>query len=258
MTKYRLYVDEVGDTGLKRVNDINHRFLSLTGVIAESDYVRSRIHPELEDIKARYFDSHPDEPVVLHRKELVSAKWPFRALMDPATRVAFGEDFLGLLRSWEYQVVTVCLDKQAFVTVGHAADYDPYHYCLSILAGHFVTWLAQRNATGDVFAEARGSNEDRRLKSHFRTLWSNGTESISSEQFQGSVTNREVKIKSKTDNISCLQLADVIAHPSSREILHEQGLMTRPLGPYAGRVIIILDDKYAISDGIVSGKNFIQ
>lgn len=37
MAKYRLYVDEVGDTGLRRVNDANQRFLSLTGVIAESD-----------------------------------------------------------------------------------------------------------------------------------------------------------------------------------------------------------------------------
>jgi len=37
MAKYRLYTDEVGDTGLNLVNDPAHQFLSLTGVIAESD-----------------------------------------------------------------------------------------------------------------------------------------------------------------------------------------------------------------------------
>lgn len=121
MTKYRLYVDEVGDTGLKRVNLLDHRFLSLTGVIAESDYVRRRIHPELEAIKVRYFDSHPDEPVVLHRREMVNGRRPFQALADTETRAAFDNELLGLLSEWDCPVITV-LSHTDFGELGSNAD----------------------------------------------------------------------------------------------------------------------------------------
>ncbi len=113
MAKYRLYVDEVGDGGLRYVRDRQHRFLSMTGVIAESDHVRDQIHPQLETIKKRYFDSHPDEPVVLHRKELVNATWPFQALRDSETRAAFDTELFALIRDWDYQVLTACLERFA-------------------------------------------------------------------------------------------------------------------------------------------------
>ncbi len=36
MTKYRIYIDEVGNPDLGSSDDPNHRFLSLTGVISVS------------------------------------------------------------------------------------------------------------------------------------------------------------------------------------------------------------------------------
>jgi len=44
--KYRLYIDEVGDPGLKAAKDPRYRYLSLTGIIMELDYVNS-VHPEM-------------------------------------------------------------------------------------------------------------------------------------------------------------------------------------------------------------------
>ena len=70
--KYRIYIDEVGNPDLESSDNPNHRFLSLTGVIIELDYVRSVIHPEMEALKAKYFDYHPDEPIVFHRKEILN------------------------------------------------------------------------------------------------------------------------------------------------------------------------------------------
>ena len=40
-----------------------------------------------------------------------------------------------------------------------------------------------------------------------------------------------------------LQLADLIAHPSRCEILNEQGLLGRPLVPFAVQIIEILQEK---------------
>ena len=110
MSKYRLYVDEVGNSDLESSDNPNHRFLSLTGIIISLDYVREVIHPEMEAMKAKYFDSHPDEPVILHRKELLNAKPPFQALKDQQVRKTFDKDLLNRLRQWEYTVITVCLD----------------------------------------------------------------------------------------------------------------------------------------------------
>ena len=78
--KYRVYIDEVGNPDLRSSDNPNHRFLSLTGVIVEVGYVASVLHPQMEGLKALYFGSHPDEPVILHRKELVNAKDPFREM----------------------------------------------------------------------------------------------------------------------------------------------------------------------------------
>ncbi len=41
MVLYRIYVDEVGTHDLTHVDDPNQRFLSLTGVVLESEYTIS-------------------------------------------------------------------------------------------------------------------------------------------------------------------------------------------------------------------------
>ena len=79
-------MDEVGNSDLGASHDPNHRYLSLTGVILELEYVAQAVFPALEDLKQRYFGSHPDDPVILHRKELVNKKPPFESLLAPATR----------------------------------------------------------------------------------------------------------------------------------------------------------------------------
>ena len=81
--KYRMYVDEVGNSDLESSENPNHRFLSLTGVILELRYVEDVVHPELESLKREYFRSHPDDPVDFHRKEMLNARPPFEALRDP-------------------------------------------------------------------------------------------------------------------------------------------------------------------------------
>jgi hypothetical protein len=97
MSKYRMYVDEVGNPDLESSHNPNHRFLSLTGVIISLEYVKEILHPEIEVLKAKHFGSHPDEPVILHRKELINAKFPFQALKEATIREAFDKELLECL-----------------------------------------------------------------------------------------------------------------------------------------------------------------
>lgn len=243
MLKYRLYIDESGNSDLKHSDDPNQRFLSLTGIIVSLQHIQETMHPEMEALKSRYFGSHPDEPVTLHRKELVNRCHPFQALRDPEVESRFNQDLLACLRNWEYCVITACLDKKKHIETYQAWAKDPYYYCLALLLERFSYWLNRRSFKGDVMSESRGSKEDRRLKDEFRSLWENGTDYVIANQFQRSITSRELKVKPKSANIAGLQLADLIAHPSRSEILHEERFLEN-LGVFAEQIVEILADKY--------------
>jgi hypothetical protein len=212
--KHRLYVDEVGNSDLGASQDPNHRYLSLTGVGLELGYVDNVLHPRLETLKKRFFGSHADEPVVLHRKELIQKKPPFEALRDPAVDREFAAELMTLLEEAEYVVITAAIDKLEHQQRYFAWRYDPYHYCLHVVLERYIMWMRRRGFTGDVMAESRGKKEDTRLKKSFRGIWDQGTDRMEAKQFQEHLTSKELKVKPKANNIAGLQLADIIAYPA--------------------------------------------
>ena len=255
--KYRIYIDEVGNPDLESSDNPNHRYLSLTGVIVELSHVGSVIHPQMEAIKSRYFRSHPDEPVIFHRKEMVNAKPPFETLKAPDVLEKFDRELLELLSTWDYTVISVCLDKKKHKETYTTWRYDPYHYCLAILLERFVFYLNRANSQGDVMAESRGGKEDRRLKDSFHRLWDSGTEYVDPPQFQRTLTSSQLKVKPKANNIAGLQLCDLVAHPSRNEILREHGQLGREMGAFANKILEILQRKYDQRDGRMYGKKFL-
>jgi len=255
--KYRMYIDEVGNSDLNSSDNPLHRFLSLTGVIVDLEYVRDKLFPDMEGLKAKFFNYHPDEPLIFHRKELVNAKRPFDVLRDEETKKAFDSDLLNFLKCWDYVVVTVCLDKQSHKETYQVWRYDPYHYCLAVLLERFSFFLSSKNFQGDVMAESRGGKEDKRLKASFLKLWNEGTQFVPPDKFQEVFTSKQLKVKPKANNISGLQLADLIAHPSRNEILHENKFLERPIAPFASRINSILQGKYYQQGGRIFGKKFL-
>jgi hypothetical protein len=255
--KYRMYIDEVGNSDLNSSDNPLHRFLSLTGVIIELDYVRDTLFPEMENLKAKYFKYHPDEPLIFHRKELVNAKRPFEALRDEKAKELFDSDLLGRLAEWEYVAVTVCLDKKSHKDTYQVWRYDPYHYCLAILLERYLFFLSSKHFQGDVMAESRGGKEDKRLKASFFKLWNEGTQYVAPEKFHEVFTSKQLKVKPKANNVSGLQLADLVAHPSRNEILNENNLLERPIAPFAEKIISILQGKYYQKEGKIFGKKFL-
>ena len=252
-----MYVDECGNPDLESSDNPNHRFLSLTGVIIDLDYVSSILYGQIESLKSKYFGSHPDDPIILHRKELVNAKRPFEVLKDIKIRNKFDNELLNYLKNWKYTVVTVCLDKKSHKETYHVWRYEPYHYCLALLLERYAIFLEQHQAQGDVMAESRGGKEDRKLKDSFIRLWESGTEYITPERFQKVLTSKRLKVKPKANNISGLQIADIIAHPSRTEILLENSQRETQLAPFAKKIVAILEAKYYQHGGKIFGKKFI-
>ena len=186
----------------------------MTGAILELGYVDSVLYPKLEALKKRFFGSHADEPVVLHRKEIIQKKPPFDVLRDPAVDQDFATELMKLLEATDYVVITAVIDKLEHQQKYAAWRYDPYHYCLHVILERYVMWMRRRGFKGDVMAESRGKKEDVRLKKSFIGIWERGTDLMEAQQFQQNLTSKELKVKPKANNIAGLQLADVVAYPA--------------------------------------------
>lgn len=242
--KYRLYVDEVGNPDLDASRNPNHRYLSLTGIVMELEYVRMTVFPAVESLKERYFNSHPDDPLILHRKELVNKRYPFHALIEPEVERAFNEELLGLLRDLEFTVITTVIDKLEHQRRYSTWRYDPYHYCMAVLVERYIFWLEQRDAIGDVMAESRGGKEDRRLKKSYARLYEDGTEYVKPGMFAKYLTSKQLKVKPKSNNIAGLQIADLIAHPSFKATKARREKKPLP-DNFGGAIAVILEqNKY--------------
>jgi len=254
MSKYRIYVDEVGNPDLKSSSIPDHQYLSLTGVIFDLSYVNSQLYPQLEKLKSDYFGSHPDEPIILHRKELLHKKPPFSSLENDDIREMFDKEFLNLLRTWDYNVISVIIDKKEQDERYSTWKYDPYHYCQEILIERFRLFLNIHKATGDMMFESRGGKEDTRLKSSFRRILTNGTNNLSSKDLLSHFTSCELKIKPKSANISGLQIADILAHPARRWFFKNVFHMDDGKKTFADDIIeILVDGKFFKYNGKIDG-----
>ncbi|HEV2147104.1 MAG TPA: DUF3800 domain-containing protein [Longimicrobiaceae bacterium] len=253
--KYRVYIDETGNSDMKSSGNPNHRYLSLTGVVLDLTHTAAVVHPQMEALKSSFFEAHhPDEPVIFHRKEIVNRKHPFECLEDEQVRGAFDAAVLECFRRWEYTLISVCLDKQRYLEKYRQWRYDPYHYCLSVLLEHFVPFLEDEGAQADAMAESRGKNEDMRLKEEFTRIWMQGTENVSAERFQAVLSSRQLKVKPKAANVAGLQLADLVAHPCRNIILQENGLLEKEIAPFGTVVAEALEAKHLRRADLVVGK----
>lgn len=242
--RYRLYLDESGDHVYRATQESAHRFLGLLGCwFNNADYLR--FHEALEDFKKRHFHHHPDNPVILHREDIINKRKVFKILQGDQKRAEFDNDLLNVIQSAEFRVVAVVIDKASL-----RASYDegaghPYHIGLGFLLQRYAGYLNRINRVGDVMAEARGGNEDTLLKDSYTRVYERGIWGVTSaEFFQSALTSRQLKLQEKRANISGLQLADLIAHPAKLWVLRYYGLLDDPPAPFAERLMNIIEEKF--------------
>ncbi|HZY42189.1 MAG TPA: DUF3800 domain-containing protein, partial [Anaerolineae bacterium] len=104
----------------------------------------------------------------------------------------------------------------------------------------FVLFLHYNNHYGDVMVEARGGKEDSKLKDSYTRLYERGTDHIPAERWQERLTSRELKLRPKTANVAGIQLADLIAHPSRRDVLIENRLLVDARDIFGDQICAIL------------------
>ena len=266
---YRLYIDESGDHSygkkeLKRpriefkdrtidyqmghypeLEKEDKRYLGLTGCIIDAEKYRSSFYPRFEELKQKHFPHNPDEPVILHRKDIINKRGPFWRLRDPEKESSFNEDLLSFIKEMDYTVITVVIDKKTHVERYGQSAYHPYHYCLSALLERYCGFLHFYNAKGDVLGESRGGTEDRQLKYAYNRIYESGTQFRRPEFFHSVLTSKEIKLKPKHANIAGIQLADLLAYPLKQEILTEKGRTNViSTGLFGIRICEVVEKKY--------------
>ncbi len=177
-------------------------------------HARDALKPKLDWIKAEIFKHDPDEPLILHRTDIVQRKRQFGVLNDDDKRALFDKAILRIIRGSEYRVITALIDKRGMVNQPHWDNKHPYHYLMEILVEKYAQFLERQHQTGDIMPEGRKKPKDGQLQSAYEKVRANGTFYVSASRIQAAIPYPNLKFRFKPDNISGLQLCDLLAHPS--------------------------------------------
>jgi hypothetical protein len=257
--RFRLYLDESGDHVFRATEEIAHRFLGLLGCWFQN-VAYLQFHEEMEAFKKRFFHHHPDNPVILHREDIINRRKAFKILQDEQKRAEFDAELLNLIQTADFRVVSVVIDKAALrASFGESAGH-PYHIGLGFVLQRFAGYLNHINRVGDVMAESRGGREDDLLQDSYTRVYEHGAWAVTSaEFFQSALTSSQLKLREKKANISGLQLADLIAHPAKLWVLRYYGLLDEVPTPFADRLMKAVEEKFnrQIYTGKIEGYGFV-
>lgn len=230
-------------TPTKKLDDVGHRYLALLGVWfrQREDYL-SFVH-DLQRFKDTLFGERPDNPVILHRTDIINRRGAFGILCDEDKRKSFDDGLLELISGARFKMICVLLDKQAHQQQ-YSDPFHPYHFCLAAMLERYAGWLIYKNVKGDVMAESRGGEEDLQLKQAYRRTYESGTLHFGHEKFQSALSSKDIKVQPKKANIAGLQLADVLAYPVRQAVLVEKRLIPDPGDVFGKKVYEAVRPKF--------------
>lgn len=241
--RFRLYIDESGDHVFNHLEEEGHRYLCLLGCwFRGRDY--RLFHQELEAFKQRHIPHNPDEPIILHREDIINRRRAFWRLRDSDKAQAFDHDLLELIRRAKFKIVAVVIDKKE-LKLQYPTPAHPYHLGLGFMLQRYCRFLNHINRCGDVMAESRGGHEDRLLKDSYMWVYQRGLFGRTNAAFfQQALTSKELKVKPKSANLAGLQLADLLANPLRKAMLIEERKVQGTLAPFAERMLETVEHKF--------------
>jgi len=241
--RYRLYVDESGDHTYNLMDDAGHRYLALLGVWFRQENDYTAFADDLERFKRELFGPRPDNPVILHRSEIINRRGPFGALCQAEFRASFDAGIWQVMERAKFRVVGIVIDKKVHAEK-YSSPFHPYHYCLAVMLDRYSGWLTYRNAVGDVMAESRGKVADLQLGQAYLRVFESGTLLFGPAHHQRALTSKAIKFRSKQANIAGLQLADLLAYPIRQACLVERGRIPDPGDVYGKRILQAVETKF--------------
>lgn len=214
--EFTLYLDECGDHGLNKV-DPDFPVFVLCGILfSEAGY--KRIVADISAIKYRFCDT---SDVILHSRDIRKCQKEFSILANPETKEKFYSDINTCFLQNRYRVLAAVINKEKHVGVYGSVAHDPYEIALSFIIERTIFLLDElqcRQKTLKIVIEKRGKKEDRQLASHFETILASGTRFVHHQRIKN--YSPQIEFYSKRDNITGLQVADLIAYPIAHHVMN--------------------------------------
>ena len=234
MRDYRLYIDESGDHRYKQLDDLDSRYLGLTGVLIDRTYYDAVVPVAVEALKRKHFTYDIDNPPILVRSRIRWRKHAFGVLKDPARNAAWESDLLAFFGVIKAQIFTVVMDKKQHIEKYPLHTFDPYVYCLAVLLWRIRGYFTVHGGRADILAEARGKNEDNQIQTAYAYLQEHGYVGYGTpEGYSAAFPDGRIVFRKKEHNIAGLQVADLIAFGQKGQALEEAGKpLARPLSPF--------------------------
>jgi hypothetical protein len=93
------------------------------------------------------------------------------------------------------------------------------------------------------------------LRDAYREVYKCGTSYMSNKMTQKTLVSPDIEIRKKGENVSGLQLADLLAHPANRDILVAYGRIDCLGSDFTGRIAAAFKSKYnkKFCDGRING-----
>ena len=241
-TKYRMYVDESGTHSYSASEAVGKRYLALIGVAIREDHNRNDLQPRFRNLKS-IITQDPDEGVGIHRQEIANRQGVFSRLLDKPTEARWNKTVLSIIRDLNFVLFTVVLDKHSHQQ-RYKTPMHPYHYCFSVLLECYVDYLLAHSGRGDVMVEGRGKKEDIQLSQEYLTAYKAGGSHLDGVSFRKVLTSKSLKIKTKTSDITGLELADLLVLASNLDVLTKNNVIEGVNSRFTQQIIPLLQPKY--------------
>lgn len=213
--KHYLFLDESGDHGLVNVDPAFPVFVLCGIILSEQRY--QIVSQRMQDIKKRFWG---DKKVLFHSRDIRKCDKEFQILFNQDIKREFYSAINDIVASSAYTVIASAINKANHIKQYGKLASDVYEIALSFIVERsifFLDDLPNKPHQLDIVIEQRGKREDVSLHEHFQKLSSRGTGYVSPERIQSYC--QSIAFKSKSDDVSGLQLADLIAYPIARYVL---------------------------------------
>lgn len=216
-SKYYLFIDECGDQCLSNF-DPNFPVFTLCGIIVSEDKMH-RLNSQIEELKKEFWG---EKKIILHSRDIRKCDKGFQILFDLEVKKRFYERINEILGQKDVYVIICCTILKEQYIRQYGKMNDVYAQSLTFLMERTVFYLdsvvGSDGINLDIVVEQRGKKEDKRLHGSFINLIDKGTYWVSAERLKNYV--HKFTFKPKSDNINCLQIADLIAYPVTRHVLN--------------------------------------
>ncbi len=206
-----MYLDESGNHDLKKM-DPNYPVFVLGGVIVDESYATTVMEEEVNQFKMSWFGSTSP---VLHTADITRNRLEFEILQDGETRKRFLEDLNALMRRLEYTVVSAVVQKHR-LRGRFYRRLDLYSLSFEFLLEVFHDEVHRTGGLGEIVAERREPEFDNRLDDNWDWYLKRGAGEISGRQIRQRI--KGLDLRSKSENIAGLQIADLVVTPIGRHV----------------------------------------